>query len=72
MAASDVVVGLTDNRAALRSALERVSTSNGTPYYDGLMQVVEKVFGRSERAVSRTASVGRADRRSGLDQRFRF
>jgi len=43
-AAADLVVALTDNRAALRSAVERVSTSNGTPYYDGLMQVVEKVF----------------------------
>ena len=44
-AAADLVSELTDNRAALRSALERVSTSNGTPYYDGLVQVVEKVFG---------------------------
>ena len=45
-AASDLVIELTDNRTSLRSALERVSTSNGTPYYDGLVQVVEKVFGK--------------------------
>jgi Ca-activated chloride channel homolog len=42
--AVDVVVDLTDNRAALRSALERVSTSNGTPYYDGLIEVFGRVF----------------------------
>jgi VWFA-related protein len=46
-AAADVVIELTDNRASLRSALERVSTSNGTPYYDGLVQIVDKVFGNS-------------------------
>ena len=44
VAAADLVSELTDNRNSLRSALERVSTSNGTPYYDGLMQVVERVF----------------------------
>ncbi|MEO6334405.1 MAG: VWA domain-containing protein [Pyrinomonadaceae bacterium] len=43
-AAADVLTDLTENRAALRSALERVSTSNGTPYYDGLMEIVHKVF----------------------------
>lgn len=40
----DLVSELTDDRVALRSALEKVSTSNGTPYYDGLMKVVETVF----------------------------
>lgn len=43
-AASEVISGLTDNRTALTDALERVSTSNGTPYYDSLIQVMEKVF----------------------------
>jgi VWFA-related protein len=43
-AVSEIVVGLTDNRAKLREALKNVSTSNGTPYYDGLNQVVETVF----------------------------
>jgi Ca-activated chloride channel homolog len=45
--AADLVIGLTDDRAALRSAVEKVSTSNGTPYYDGLVQIVEKVFGKT-------------------------
>ena len=45
--ATDLVSELTDDRAALRSALERVSTSNGTPYYDGLIKIVEKVFGNA-------------------------
>lgn len=43
-AVTDVVSRLTDSRADLKSALERVSTSNGTPYYDGLMKVVEQIF----------------------------
>ena len=43
--AAEVVSPMTDNRASLRSAVERVSTSNGTPYYDGVMKVVEEVFG---------------------------
>ena len=43
-ATSEVLSGLTDDRAALKSALERVTTSNGTPYYDGLLKIVENVF----------------------------
>lgn len=46
-AAVDLVTELTDNRAVLRSALQRVSTSNGTPYYDGLVQIIEQVFGKA-------------------------
>lgn len=41
---SEIVIGLTDDRKALESALDRVSTSNSTPYYDSLLQVVRKVF----------------------------
>ena len=48
--ASELIVGLTDDRAALRSALERVNTSNGTPYYDGIIQVVQSVFSAPPRA----------------------
>ncbi len=44
VAAPDVLTGLTDDRAALKSAIERMSTSNGTPYYDGLIKVVDDVF----------------------------
>ena len=44
-AVTEVVASLTDDRAALRSALQRVATSNGTPYYDSLAQIADKVFG---------------------------
>jgi VWFA-related protein len=47
VAAAEVVSPLTDDRNALRFALERVSTSNGTPYYDGLMKVVDSVFAKA-------------------------
>jgi len=43
-AVSEVLTALTDDRAKLKSVLTRISVSNGTPYYDGLLQVVEKVF----------------------------
>lgn len=43
-AVSEILTGLTDNRAHLKVALESVRTSNGTPYYDGLLTVAEKVF----------------------------
>jgi Ca-activated chloride channel family protein len=43
-AVSEVLSGLTDNRETLKTALSATGTSNGTPYYDSLMQVVEKVF----------------------------
>ena len=42
---SELVSGLTDDRLALKAALDRVNTSNGTPYYDGMLKVVENVFG---------------------------
>lgn len=82
VAAADLVSPLTDDRATLRSALERVSTSNGTPYYDGLVQVVDRVFGtpakdefRGRRAlvaltdgVDSTSSFGYEDAREGLEK----
>ena len=46
-AVPDVLSGLTDNRVQLRSALERVGTSNGTPYYDSVMKIVETVFDKT-------------------------
>ena len=47
VAAAEIVSPLTGDRDALRFALERVSTSNGTPYYDGLMKVVDSVFAKA-------------------------
>ena len=44
VATSEVLVNLTDDRIKLKDALQRVKTSNGTPYYDGLLNVAEKVF----------------------------
>jgi VWFA-related protein len=41
---SEIATVLTDNRPKLREALKNVSTGNGTPYYDGLNQVVETIF----------------------------
>ncbi len=44
-AASEVLTALTDDRAKLKNVLSKLSVSNGTPYYDGLLQVAERVFG---------------------------
>ncbi len=46
-AASEVFTHLTDDRRILRSAVDNITTSNGTPYYDSLLQVAESVFGKS-------------------------
>lgn len=43
-AASEVLNDLTDDRSKLKAVLDAVKTSNGTPYYDSLLQVAEKVF----------------------------
>ena len=43
-AVSELLSPLTDDRVALRAAVDNVKTSNGTPYYDSLLQVAEKVF----------------------------
>ena len=44
MARVELISPLTDNRLDLKAALGRVSTSQGTPYYDGLLKVIEEVF----------------------------
>jgi Ca-activated chloride channel homolog len=43
-AVSEVLNSLTDDREKLKTVLQAVKTSNGTPYYDSLLQVAEKVF----------------------------
>lgn len=43
-AVPDVINELTSDRLILRAALDKVGTSNSTPYYDGLIQTVERVF----------------------------
>jgi Ca-activated chloride channel homolog len=43
-AKSEVVIGLSSDRAELNAALDRIKMSNGTPLYDSLVAVAEKVF----------------------------
>ncbi|CAN5447116.1 hypothetical protein BH10ACI2_BH10ACI2_05960 [soil metagenome] len=43
-ATTEILSRLTDDRTVLKSAIEKVKTSNGTPLYDSLLQVAEKVF----------------------------
>ena len=43
-AVSEILSGLTSDRNLLNAAIDNLKTSNGTPYYDSLIQVVEKVF----------------------------
>jgi len=43
-AVSELITPLTSDRAALAAALDKVQTSFGTPYYDSLIQVAERVF----------------------------
>ncbi len=43
-AVTEIFSRLTSDRSVLRSAIDGVTTSNGTPYYDSLLEVVEKIF----------------------------
>jgi Ca-activated chloride channel family protein len=45
VAVSEVLTSLTDDRGKLKDALAQVKTSNGTPYYDGLLKIAKSVFG---------------------------
>ncbi|MDX6406334.1 MAG: Ca-activated chloride channel [Blastocatellia bacterium] len=40
----EVLSPLNSDRSALRAAIERLGTSNGTPFYDGLARVADQVF----------------------------
>lgn len=40
----EILSNLTGDRIKLKDALAQVKTSNGTPYYDALLQIAEKVF----------------------------
>ncbi|MEZ5427007.1 MAG: VWA domain-containing protein [Pyrinomonadaceae bacterium] len=44
VAVSEIITPLTEDRAKLEAALEAVSVSNGTPYYDGMLEVLDEVF----------------------------
>src|ERR1041385_8031091 len=40
----EVLSPLTDKRSVLRTAIDNVRTSNGTPYYDALQQIGDGIF----------------------------
>lgn len=40
----EVLSKLTDDRTALRAAIENLGSSNGTPFYDALEQIVDHIF----------------------------
>src|ERR1043165_7913664 len=40
----DILSNLTDKRTVLRTAIQNVRTSNGTPFYDALQQFCDEVF----------------------------
>jgi len=44
IAAVEVLSPLTDNRESLRSAIENLGSSQGTPYYDALERVADSIF----------------------------
>jgi VWFA-related protein len=44
LATVDVLARLTNNRKALREAIEDVGASNGTPFYDSLERIVGEIF----------------------------
>ncbi|NNE68528.1 MAG: VWA domain-containing protein [Pyrinomonadaceae bacterium] len=60
---AEVVTGLTSERSVLSAALDKVGTSNGTPYYDSLLKVAGDVFRNpaSERFRGRRALVALTD-----------
>ena len=42
----EILSNLTDDRAKLKDALAKVQTSNGTPYYDALLEIAGQNFQR--------------------------
>lgn len=62
-ARADLITRLTEDRAALTASIRNVKTSFGTPYYDSLVQVAERVFDRkpSENFRGRRALVALTD-----------
>lgn len=50
LAAVELLIHLTDDRDALRQAIENIGSSNGTPFYDALERVATEVFRAPARA----------------------
>jgi Ca-activated chloride channel family protein len=49
----EVLAKLTDDRKALKKAIENLGSSNGTPYYDALARIADDVFREAPRAETR-------------------
>jgi VWFA-related protein len=49
VATVNVLTKLTNNRTVLRKAVENISSSNGTPFYDSLERIAQEVFGEPAR-----------------------
>ncbi len=49
VAAADFLSPLTDNREVLRVAIQDITTSNGTPFYDALGQIARQIFSKVPR-----------------------
>ena len=62
-AVSEILSNLTDDRSKLKTALSNAKNSNSTPFYDSLLEIVEKVFGEkpSEGFRGRRALVALSD-----------
>jgi Ca-activated chloride channel family protein len=45
----DVLSGLTDDRKQLRSAIDNLGSTSGTPFYDGLERVADEIFSEPPR-----------------------
>jgi Ca-activated chloride channel family protein len=63
LATVQVATRLTSDRPALRRAVESISASNGTPFYDGLSRIVDSIFDQppSEEVRGRRAVVALTD-----------
>jgi Ca-activated chloride channel homolog len=63
LATVDIKSSLTEDKAELRAAVESLTTSNGTPFYDAVRTVVEEIFREppSEQLKGRRALVALTD-----------
>jgi len=63
VAVPEILIKLTEDRAQLKEALGRIKTSNGTPYYDAMLEILDKIFPEEpkEAAQKRRAIVALTD-----------
>jgi Ca-activated chloride channel family protein len=51
-AVPEILTKLTDDRTKLKDALAEVKTSNGTPYYDAMLEILDKIFSEEPKETS--------------------